>query len=742
MWLLQHRPALFDSFWYQKEHKLKSRLHAYWHYTINDRRFDPSPIFDINGYLILNKDIAIGSKLILRDVYQNYCKVFDRPINKLSFTLGGALVRFSENIPSLYTVTTKYITPRVQKKKSGLIILPFFNNYHYLIRCINSLLGSNSFQNFDLVLIDDSSTEKMPKFVREKINFFNVVKNRENLGYLRSVNMAIEIYKFDYDFFLILNSDVEVLGNSINDLLNLMSSNSNLGIVSPYIFSGHGQLIETQCKLFLNGEAYQINNKVGFDQKFESSKVFVESDYVSGACMLLSKQIVLDAIDVNGALFDDRFAPAYYEDVDLSLFAYSRQYRIGYYGKSKVVHHEGKTHGTDESQGIKKYQGINKIKLSAKWEKELVKRFANKSDYVVDGVQPGILTCSGSKILIFVDDRYPHEFYGGGEARASRFIYNYLNQGYHVSILTTKNVSVGFEDELRNSICGVDHVSQIEHFVNYFNLEIHSKKEIVIHIARLDNLLFYANLVKSFIKCKLIFDTVDLFHYLDEKFFDIRTLKSLTQVLEKIIVVNDKEKEYFLRELDTPESKIQIIADFRQNTVEKPANQRQGIVLMGSLNHPPNQKMIEIFFKQIYPNIENILYNEPIYIVGRGWNKSKLKELWANNPKIIFLESVPNLHEQLSKFKLACAPLTSGEGIKIKTLDCMIAGTPVIGTKYAFSGLDTFSLAKYGNVELEDISHALISAYINTDVWERLNRIQREIYQRQRSILEKWEPIL
>jgi GT2 family glycosyltransferase len=91
-----------------------------------------------------------------------------------------------------------------------------------------------------------------------------------------------------------------------------------------------------------------------------------EADYVSGACLLIRKALW---DEIGG--FDERYAPAYYEDTDLAMEVKKRGYTVVYQPKSVVVHFEGASCGKDERSGIKRYQTINKRKFFEKWKSVL-----------------------------------------------------------------------------------------------------------------------------------------------------------------------------------------------------------------------------------------------------------------------------------------------------------------------------------------------------------------------------------
>ena len=65
--------------------------------------------------------------------------------------------------------------------------------------------------------------------------------------------------------------------------------------------------------------------------------------------------------------FDLRFAPGYWEDVDLCFSARAQGFRVYFQPRSEIVHFEGITAGRTTSSGMKRYQDINREKFLDKW---------------------------------------------------------------------------------------------------------------------------------------------------------------------------------------------------------------------------------------------------------------------------------------------------------------------------------------------------------------------------------------
>ena len=92
-----------------------------------------------------------------------------------------------------------------------------------------------------------------------------------------------------------------------------------------------------------------------------------EVDYCSAAALMIPEIAVCRP----WGGFDSRYAPAYYEDTDLSFKVRRAGYKVLYQPLSEVIHYEGATGGTDLTTGTKKHQEINRSTFAERWAAEL-----------------------------------------------------------------------------------------------------------------------------------------------------------------------------------------------------------------------------------------------------------------------------------------------------------------------------------------------------------------------------------
>lgn len=138
------------------------------------------------------------------------------------------------------------------------------------------------------------------------------------------------------------------------------------------------------------------------------------------------------------------------------------------------------------------------------------------------------------------------------------------------------------------------------------------------------------------------------------------------------------------------------------------------ILFLGHLNYKPNQQAVEVIAKKIAPRS-----NKTFIIAGKG--APALKEKYESK-NVKFIGWVKDLNKLFSKVDLALAPITTGSGTRIKVLDYMAAGIPVIGTNIAIEGLED-KIKKFMVVEddFEKYANIIGSFYSSPLMVEKLS---------------------
>jgi glycosyltransferase involved in cell wall biosynthesis len=113
------------------------------------------------------------------------------------------------------------------------VIIPSFNHHKYIVEAIDSVLGQ-TFQDYEIIIIDDSSTDGSVKIIQEHLNKINDKRIRsivfeKNRGASVTVNKGICEAKGGY--ISILNSDDVFIPDKLEKQVSFLDANKNVGAV-------------------------------------------------------------------------------------------------------------------------------------------------------------------------------------------------------------------------------------------------------------------------------------------------------------------------------------------------------------------------------------------------------------------------------------------------------------------------------------------------------------------------------
>ena len=146
---------------------------------------------------------------------------------------------------------------------------------------------------------------------------------------------------------------------------------------------------------------------------------------------------------------------------------------------------------------------------------------------------------------------------------------------------------------------------------------------------------------------------------------------------------------------------------------------RQGIVFVGSFNHPPNSDAVQFYARDILPRLRVALPGVVTSIIGAD-PPAALTALAA--PDLVFAGYVPDLDEWFDRCRLSVAPLRYGAGVKGKVNTSMAYGVPVVATPVAVEGMHLCSGVDVMVADkAEEFVTAIVRVYREPELWERLS---------------------
>ena len=264
------------------------------------------------------------------------------------------------------------------------IIIVNYNTEKLILDCLDSIYEKTERLDFEVIVVDNDSPNKSE--ILKSDNRIKYIQSEKNLGFGKANNLGAEYAQGEYLF--CLNPDTLLINNAIKILYDYISKKREVGIcggnlfyidgspmhsyrdVSPGIFNEILILTKNFCGLYKNNE-------------FNTSQKIVEVSYVTGADLMISKEL----FNKIGGFDKDFFM--YFEETYLCYQVKKRGYKIVNIPEAKIIHLESQCFSFRKEKENLYYQGRSIY---------LKKRF-NIIYYVICNIIH-CLTCI-SRILIF-----------------------------------------------------------------------------------------------------------------------------------------------------------------------------------------------------------------------------------------------------------------------------------------------------------------------------------------------------
>lgn len=224
-------------------------------------------------------------------------------------------------------------------KKAAIVILNY-NGRHVLPTFLPSVLQCSKFETW---VIDNASTDDSLDFLKKTYPQVHLISLHSNFGYAGGYNWGLEELRGKYQYFILLNSDVEVTPDWDVQLISWLDQNPDFAAIQPKIISWQDKKTFDYAGAgggFLDELGYpycrgRIWNSLEQDEsQYDDS---IQVDWASGACLVIRAN---DFFEQSG--FDAHFF-AHMEEIDLCWRLRKYGKKIGYLGSVEVYHQGGAT---------------------------------------------------------------------------------------------------------------------------------------------------------------------------------------------------------------------------------------------------------------------------------------------------------------------------------------------------------------------------------------------------------------
>lgn len=237
-----------------------------------------------------------------------------------------------------------------------------YNTKDLLRACLNSIYQNAEGINYEIIVVDNNSSDGSGNMVKEEFPQVELIINKENVGFAKANNKAIKKSKGRY--ILLLNSDTVVISDAIRKIVNFMEIHPEAGVVGcrrlnpdltvqPSVgtlpsawtiflsFFGIKWLLTSprQRKLVAKFFSSFLGKSISsyLDWYLEDDRKVRSVDFVTGACFLIRRE-TLEQV----GLLDEKFF-MYLEDADWCLRIKRKGWGIYVYQNAQVIHHVGET---------------------------------------------------------------------------------------------------------------------------------------------------------------------------------------------------------------------------------------------------------------------------------------------------------------------------------------------------------------------------------------------------------------
>lgn len=265
--------------------------------------------------------------------------------------------------------TTYHIKYEIDGNPLVSVIIPNKDHTDDLDICLESLYEKSSYKNFEVIIVENNSTEKETfeyyEALTQKHGNIKIVKWEGNFNYSAINNFGVNYAKGEY--ILLLNNDVEIINGSCLEEMLMFAQRKDVGAVGAKLYYSDDTVQHAGVILGLGGTAGHAHKHFGRSHPGYMARASIAQNLsaCTAACLMMRR----DVFDEVGGL-DESFEVAF-NDVDLCMKIRKKGYLVVFTPYAELYHYESKSRGNDSTpEKLERFRGeIDRFK--EKWQKQL-----------------------------------------------------------------------------------------------------------------------------------------------------------------------------------------------------------------------------------------------------------------------------------------------------------------------------------------------------------------------------------
>jgi GT2 family glycosyltransferase len=213
------------------------------------------------------------------------------------------------------------------------VVVISYNGADVIETCLETLFA-NDYPAFEVVVVNNGSVDGTPQIVEENFPRARLVNVYPNRGYAGGMNEGLKVCRGE--ILIPFNDDTESTPNLISEMVRPLEEDPSVGIVGCKILYPDRQTLQ-----HAGGEILPtgLTRHIGYMEKDEGQHdQRREVDYVTG-CAAAIRRSLFEKL----GLYDDRYYPTYFEEVEFCWRARRIGVRVIYQPTAVLYHYESKT---------------------------------------------------------------------------------------------------------------------------------------------------------------------------------------------------------------------------------------------------------------------------------------------------------------------------------------------------------------------------------------------------------------